>query len=148
MWYDTSLGNLFFNMPCWLQLVMSATAVTIVDKLGRRPLLLGGVSGMVSPAPFLFLYFSIYLIRLYSYMVWNSWKISALWCFNYTLFSHLSMHWLMWQIISLFLLGSYYTFLGDATAVAVVGLVLYFGCYQVSTSPVSLFSNPLFIIQS
>ena len=28
---------------------MTGVAVLVVDKLGRRPLLLGGVSGMVSP---------------------------------------------------------------------------------------------------
>uniref|UniRef100_A0A7C8ZDE1 Major facilitator superfamily (MFS) profile domain-containing protein n=1 Tax=Opuntia streptacantha TaxID=393608 RepID=A0A7C8ZDE1_OPUST len=67
------------------KLVMTGTAVTIVDKLGRRPLLLGGVSGMV---------------------------------------------------ISLVLLGSYYTFLGNAPAVAVVGLLLYVGCYQLSFGPI------------
>ncbi|KAL8134729.1 hypothetical protein AgCh_009663 [Apium graveolens] len=63
-----------------LKLFMTGIAVLVVDKLGRRPLLLGGVSGMV---------------------------------------------------ISLFLLGSYYTFLDNAPAVAVGGLLFYVGCYQV-----------------
>ncbi|KAI9078210.1 hypothetical protein K1719_039824 [Acacia pycnantha] len=62
------------------QLIMTATAVVVVDSLGRRPLLLGGVSGMV---------------------------------------------------IALFLLGSYYLFLNDALTIAIVGLLLYVGCYQV-----------------
>ncbi|KAJ8433571.1 hypothetical protein Cgig2_033660 [Carnegiea gigantea] len=74
------------------KLVITGTAVTVVDKLGRRPLLLGGVSGMVSPAPFLCLYFYIYLIRLYNYMISKSWQIRALKCWNCTLFSHLSVH--------------------------------------------------------
>ncbi|KAE8670991.1 D-xylose-proton symporter-like 2 [Hibiscus syriacus] len=51
-----------------LKLIMTGIAVVVVDRLGRRPLLLGGVSGMV---------------------------------------------------ISLFLLGSYYLFLGDLAAIAV-----------------------------
>lgn len=35
-------------------------------------------------------------------------------------------------MISLFLLGSYYVFLDNAPVVAVVGLLLYVGCYQVN----------------
>lgn len=35
------------------------------------------------------------------------------------------------QAISLFLLGSYYTYLGNVPAVAVSALLLYVGCYQV-----------------
>ncbi|KAK3042773.1 hypothetical protein RJ639_001046 [Escallonia herrerae] len=68
-----------------LKLIMTGAAVLVVDKLGRRPLLLGGVSGMV---------------------------------------------------ISLFLLGSYYTYLDDVPAVAVVALLLYVGCYQLSFGPI------------
>ncbi|KAJ1406672.1 Sugar/inositol transporter [Sesbania bispinosa] len=64
---------------------MTGVAVVVVDRLGRRPLLLGGVSGMV---------------------------------------------------ISLFLLGSYYIFLDNAAVVAVVGLLLYVGCYQISFGPI------------
>lgn len=67
------------------KLIMTGTAVSIVDKLGRRPLLLGGVSGMA---------------------------------------------------ISLLLLGAYYTFLDNAPAVAVIGLLLYVGCYQLSFGPI------------
>ncbi|KAG5617438.1 hypothetical protein H5410_017262 [Solanum commersonii] len=67
------------------QLIMTAVAVVVVDKLGRRPLLLGGVSGIA---------------------------------------------------MSLFLLGSYYTFLGDVPAVAVTALLLYVGCYQLSFGPI------------
>ncbi|CAI9767778.1 unnamed protein product [Fraxinus pennsylvanica] len=63
-----------------LKLIMTGVAVLVVDRLGRRPLLLGGISGMV---------------------------------------------------ISLFLLGSYYTYLDDVPAVAVVALLLYVGCYQI-----------------
>ncbi|KAK9120468.1 hypothetical protein Syun_018085 [Stephania yunnanensis] len=68
-----------------LKLIMTGVAVVAVDKLGRRPLLLGGVSGIV---------------------------------------------------ISLFLLASYYTVLSSAPAVAVVALLLYVGCYQLSFGPI------------
>ncbi|GLT70226.1 hypothetical protein SLA2020_423200 [Shorea laevis] len=64
---------------------MTGVAVFVVDKIGRRPLLLGGVSGMV---------------------------------------------------ISLFLLGSYYLFLDDVPVLAVVALLLYVGCYQLSFGPI------------
>lgn len=67
------------------KLLATGAAVLIVDKLGRRPLLLGGVSGM---------------------------------------------------FLSLLLLGAYYTFLDKAPAVAVVGLLLYVGCYQLSFGPI------------
>lgn len=68
-----------------LKLIMTGLAVVAVDRLGRRPLLLGGVSGMV---------------------------------------------------ISLFLLGSYYLYLDDVPAIAVVALLLYVGCYQLSFGPI------------
>ncbi|KAE9451749.1 hypothetical protein C3L33_16292, partial [Rhododendron williamsianum] len=68
-----------------LKLIMTGVAVLVIDRLGRRPLLLGGVSAMV---------------------------------------------------ISLFLLGSYYTFLDDAPVMAVVSLLLYVGCYQLSFGPI------------
>ncbi|KAK7258149.1 hypothetical protein RIF29_32634 [Crotalaria pallida] len=69
----------------FFKLIMTGAAVGVVDKLGRRPLLLGGVSGMA---------------------------------------------------ISLFLLGSYYIFLDNVAVVAVVGLLLYVGCYQISFGPI------------
>lgn len=68
-----------------LKLIMTGVAVLVVDKLGRRPLLLGGVSGMV---------------------------------------------------VSLFLMGSFYSYLGNIPAVAVVALLLYVGCYQISFGPI------------
>ncbi|XP_031392956.1 D-xylose-proton symporter-like 2 [Punica granatum] len=68
-----------------LKLIMTGVAVLVVDRVGRRPLLLGGVSGIV---------------------------------------------------ISLVLLGSYYLFLDDVPVIAVVGLLLYVGCYQVSFGPI------------
>ncbi|XP_027354588.1 D-xylose-proton symporter-like 2 isoform X2 [Abrus precatorius] len=40
------------------------------------------------------------------------------------------------KVISLFLLGSYYIFLDNTAAVAVVGLLLYVGCYQISFGPI------------
>ncbi|KAG4984949.1 hypothetical protein JHK84_032875 [Glycine max] len=67
------------------KLIMTGVAVVVVDKLGRRPLLLGGVSGIV---------------------------------------------------ISLFFLGSYYIFLDNTPVVAVVGLLLYVGSYQISFGPI------------
>ncbi|XP_051138084.1 D-xylose-proton symporter-like 2 [Andrographis paniculata] len=69
----------------FLKLVMTGVAVLVVDRLGRRPLLLGGVSGIV---------------------------------------------------LSLFLLGSYYTYLDNIPAVAVVSLLVYVGCYQLSFGPI------------
>ncbi|KAL0317871.1 UNVERIFIED_CONTAM: D-xylose-proton symporter-like 2 [Sesamum angustifolium] len=42
----------------------------------------------------------------------------------------------LWKVISLFLLGSYYTYLGDIPAVAVVALLVYVGCYQLSFGPI------------
>ncbi|XP_028764625.1 D-xylose-proton symporter-like 2 [Neltuma alba] len=68
-----------------LKLIMTGVAVVVVDRVGRRPLLFVGVTGI---------------------------------------------------IVSLFLLGSYYTFLNDASAVAVVGLLLYVSAYQVSFGPI------------
>lgn len=38
-----------WRTPLLLQLVMTGVAVIVIDRLGRRPLLLGGVSGMVCP---------------------------------------------------------------------------------------------------
>ncbi|KAM1070501.1 hypothetical protein ACFX13_002331 [Malus domestica] len=67
------------------KLIMTGAAVLLVDRLGRRPLLLGGVTGMV---------------------------------------------------ISLFLLGSYYLFFDNAPVAAVVALLLYVGCYQISFGPI------------
>ncbi|KAL3524526.1 hypothetical protein ACH5RR_017360 [Cinchona calisaya] len=79
---DATRASIFLGL---LKLIMTGVAVLVVDRVGRRPLLLGGVSGMV---------------------------------------------------ISLFLLGSYYTYLDDVSAVAVVGLLVYVGCYQLSFGPI------------
>ncbi|KAK1436077.1 hypothetical protein QVD17_01852 [Tagetes erecta] len=68
-----------------LKLIMTGLAVLAVDKLGRRPLLLGGVSGIV---------------------------------------------------VALFLMGSFYTYLSSVPTVAVVALLVYVGCYQISFGPV------------
>ncbi|XP_056841961.1 D-xylose-proton symporter-like 1 isoform X2 [Raphanus sativus] len=68
-----------------LKLVMTGVAVIVIDRLGRRPLLVCGVSGMM---------------------------------------------------ISLFLMGSYYIFYNTVPAVAVVALLLYVGCYQLSFGPI------------
>ncbi|XP_042469742.1 D-xylose-proton symporter-like 2 [Zingiber officinale] len=68
-----------------LKLIMTGIAVLVVDRLGRRPLLISGVSGIT---------------------------------------------------ISLFLLSSYYTFLKDLPFVAVIALLVYVGCYQLSFGPI------------
>ncbi|KAL8216568.1 hypothetical protein R6Q57_023405 [Mikania cordata] len=68
-----------------LKLLMTGVAVLAVDKLGRRPLLIGGVSGI---------------------------------------------------IVALFLMGSFYTYLNSVPAVAVVALLIYVGCYQISFGPI------------
>lgn len=68
-----------------LKLIMTGVAVLVVDRLGRRPLLIGGVSGIA---------------------------------------------------ISLFLLSSYYTLLNSLPSVAVIALLLYVGCYQLSFGPI------------
>eukprot|EP01018_Ginkgo_biloba_P034383 Gb_38531 [translate_table: standard] len=70
----------------FFKLLMTGVAVLKVDQLGRRPLLIGGVSGIV---------------------------------------------------VSLFLLAAYYNFFGGAPILAVVALLLYVGCYQVSFGPIS-----------
>lgn len=68
-----------------LKLFMTGIAVIVVDKVGRRPLLIGGVSGIT---------------------------------------------------LSLFLLSSYYTLFKDSASVAVVALLAYVGCYQLSFGPI------------
>lgn len=79
---DATKAAIFLGL---LKLVMTGAAVVAVDRLGRRPLLLGGVSSIA---------------------------------------------------VALFLLGSYYTFLGDVPPVAVIALLLYVGCYQLSFGPI------------
>ncbi|XP_027163928.1 D-xylose-proton symporter-like 2 isoform X1 [Coffea eugenioides] len=92
---DATTASIYLAL---LKLIMTAVAVLVIDRVGRRPLLLGGVSGMV---------------------------------------------------ISLFLLGSYYTFLDDVPAVAVVGLLLYVGCYQLSFGPIGwLMISEIFPLRS
>lgn len=68
-----------------LKLLMTGVAVLAVDRLGRRPLLLGGVSGIA---------------------------------------------------LSLFLLASYYTLFKELALVAVIALLLYVSCYQLSFGPI------------
>lgn len=68
-----------------LKLIMTGIAVLVVDRVGRRPLLIGGVSGIT---------------------------------------------------ISLFLLSSYYIFFRDSAFVAVIALLSYVGCYQISFGPI------------
>ncbi|KAL5717287.1 hypothetical protein ACHQM5_010321 [Ranunculus cassubicifolius] len=68
------------------KLLMTGVAVLKVDDLGRRPLLIGGISGIT---------------------------------------------------ISLLLLSAYYKFLQGIPIVAVISLLLYVGCYQISFGPIS-----------
>ncbi|ONK71535.1 uncharacterized protein A4U43_C04F9640 [Asparagus officinalis] len=68
-----------------LKLIMTGIAVLVVDKIGRRPLLIGGVSGIT---------------------------------------------------VSLFLLSSYYMLFKGSAFVAVIALLLYVGCYQLSFGPI------------
>ncbi|KAG0474602.1 hypothetical protein HPP92_014288 [Vanilla planifolia] len=68
-----------------LKLVTTGVAVLVVDRLGRRPLLIGGVCGIV---------------------------------------------------VSLFVLSSYYMVLKDLPMLAVIALLLYVGCYQLSFGPI------------
>ncbi|KAG9454404.1 hypothetical protein H6P81_007308 [Aristolochia fimbriata] len=79
---DATRVSVFLGL---LKLIMTGVAVVVVDKLGRRPLLLGGVSGMA---------------------------------------------------ISLIFLSSYYTFWKSSPLIAVIGLLLYVGCYQLSFGPI------------
>ena len=58
-------------------------------------------------------YHCIWLLNVFCYYFQRLYKVSIL------------------QVLSLSFLGAYYTFLGDAPALAVVGLLLYVGCYQV-----------------
>jgi len=80
--YSLTANDVMVSIP---QLIMTGVAVLVVDRLGRRPLLIGGVSGIT---------------------------------------------------VSLFLLSSYYTLLKDASYVAVIALLLYVGCYQLSFGPI------------
>ncbi|XP_074583339.1 D-xylose-proton symporter-like 2 [Curcuma longa] len=68
-----------------LKLITTGIAVFVVDKFGRRPMLIGGVTGMA---------------------------------------------------ISLFFLSTYYTLLKDLPFIAVIALLSYVGCYQVSFGPI------------
>ncbi|CAN6442790.1 unnamed protein product [Victoria cruziana] len=68
------------------KLLMTGIAVAKVDNLGRRPLLIGGISGIA---------------------------------------------------VALFLLAAYYNALHGIPIVAVVSLLLYVGCYQISFGPIS-----------
>ncbi|EFJ07313.1 hypothetical protein SELMODRAFT_133784, partial [Selaginella moellendorffii] len=68
------------------KLIMTGVAVFNVDKLGRRPLLIGGVSGIV---------------------------------------------------VSLFMLAAFFVFGKGLSFLAVIALLLYVGCYQISFGPIS-----------
>ncbi|CAL9130938.1 unnamed protein product [Musa acuminata var. zebrina] len=92
--------GLIFLFP--LQLIMTGVAVLVVDRLGRRPLLIGGVSGIM----------------------------------NLDRCAALVYPFIRFCAISLFLLSSYYTLLNSLPSVAVIALLLYVGCYQLSFGPI------------
>lgn len=58
-WYQF-VGSWKVSFLLSLQLIMTGIAVLVVDRLGRRPLLLGGVSGIVSIC-FFFVYSSVWM---------------------------------------------------------------------------------------
>ncbi|KAF2288046.1 hypothetical protein GH714_004076 [Hevea brasiliensis] len=104
-----------------LKLIMTGTAVLVVDRLGRRPLLLGGVSGMV-----------IVLSIFFSSPPTQIMSISLF----------LSLHEVNTCLLaktgrsSLYSFWGHYLFLDDVPFVAVVALLLYVGCYQLSFGPI------------
>lgn len=89
---------------------MTGIAVLKVDDLGRRPLLIGGVGGIVS------------------FKTPNMFSI----CLILTMSVHLNFLFLHGpQAVSLLLLWAYYKFLGGFPFIAVGALLLYVGSYQV-----------------
>lgn len=98
---------------------MTGIAVLKVDDLGRRPLLITGVSGIVSYSePNIFCYIiKVHAIRFSTYFMHTSF-------ISFNIF-HLA------QALSLLLLSAYYKFLGGFPLVAVAALLLYVGSYQV-----------------
>jgi hypothetical protein len=125
IFYSLPANDVMVFIP---QLIMTGVAVLVVDRLGRRPLLIGGVSGIVS------LHSSRSSIswQSVSFLVEKKYKYLHGEC-SYGYWTYLLM-----QTVSLFLLSSYYTLLKDASYVAVIALLLYVGCYQVFSLPCTL----------
>lgn len=115
----TSDANSYLLLTGLLQLAMTWIAVLKVDDLGRRPLLIGGVSGIVCmlllSRTLLSLTLSLFIIFFWKFM--NAYS---------------AFHMYVLQALSLFLLSAYYKFLGGFPLVAVAALLLYVGCYQAS----------------
>ena len=104
---------------------MTGFAVLKVDDLGRRPLLIGGVGGLVC------------ILSLFD-MIYFPKNTICVHCSLSFFFneedggrSHLFSNCVM-QALSLLLLSAYYQFLGNFPVVAVAALLLYVGCYQVT----------------
>jgi hypothetical protein len=121
---------------------MTAIAVFKVDDLGRRPLLISGVGGLVSlhPSPVPASNFGIFrkglqipkpftvLEILEFYGFHDSERISS--AQGMLDFSGLICV-IVTQVLSLFLLGTYY-FVGQGYSIlAVIALLIYVSCYQV-----------------
>jgi hypothetical protein len=114
----TSDANSYLLLTGLLQLAMTWIAVLKVDDLGRRPLLIGGVSGIVC-----MLLLSRTLLSLSLSLLFFFWKFMN---------AYSAFHIFVLQALSLFLLSAYYKFLGGFPLVAVAALLLYVGCYQAS----------------
>lgn len=100
---------------------MTGVAVLKVDDLGRRPLLMIGVSGLVCILTIQQFSSSLLFIFVLCDILADKDDDAR---FNSSFF-HLP------QTLSLFLLSAYYKFLGGFPLVAVASLLLYVGCYQV-----------------
>lgn len=112
---------------------MTAVAVMSVDRFGRRPLLLLGVSVMVSDsAPLSVLKITRDLalrgLHVYLYMTCCHGTLSSMSC------RIISCH----QSISLLLLALAYVLPVPLPALSVTALLLYVGCYQVSFSRLNM----------
>lgn len=100
---------------------MTGIAVLKVDDLGRRPLLMIGVSGLVCILTIQQFSSSLLLIFVLCDILADKDDDAR---FNSSFFY-------LPQTLSLFLLSAYYKFLGGFPLVAVASLLLYVGCYQV-----------------
>lgn len=100
---------------------MTGVAVLKVDDLGRRPLLMIGVSGLVCILTIQQFSSSLLFIFVLCDVLADKDDDAR---FNSSFFY-------LPQTLSLFLLSAYYKFLGGFPLVAVASLLLYVGCYQV-----------------
>lgn len=100
---------------------MTGIAVLKVDDLGRRPLLMIGVSGLVC----------ILTIQQFSSSLLFIFVLCDILAHKDDDARFNSSFFYLPQTLSLFLLSAYYKFLGGFPLVAVASLLLYVGCYQV-----------------